>query len=143
MILLEKNVGALYSQFGELFPADLPLWKQLAHEEDNHASLIDTLKEYILDSGDLLKKLLVSSEETLSAINAKVEKMLDDPKCYATSREDALSIALQLEQSAGEVHFQCAADDEDVSVPLQIFNQLTSADKDHIKRIQAYMEKIR
>ena len=139
MILLENNIGLLYACFGEQFPEDRPFWKKLAIEESNHASLLFTHLEYILDSKELSEQLLSAKEETLAAINERVEKLIFDLRTLSLSREDAFGVALQLEQSAGEIHFQNTTDKNGAAVPFFIFESLSSADKDHVRKITEYM----
>jgi hypothetical protein len=51
----------------------------------------------------------------------------------------AFNIALRLEQSAGEIHFQDYMTSEADSEMDRIFKRLNQDDKDHAKRIQSYM----
>ncbi len=134
MILLERKVGLLYSKFSDQFPGECRFWKTLASEEANHAAMLETLLEYIIESPELSALLLATKEETVSAINDQLEKIITNVG-NITSREDALLIALQIEQSAGETHYQETAEMENSSVDFSVFQQLNSADRDHAKRI--------
>ena len=58
----------------------------------------------------------------------------------APSREIAFSLALKTEMSAGEIHFQSAMKKDTDSKALKLFQKLNQDDKDHAKRIRAYMK---
>jgi hypothetical protein len=141
MIRLENNVGMLYACFSRLFPDDREFWKMLSIEEGKHASLLWTHLEYILDSPDLSDALLAAKEESIDAINERIERLIIDVKDQPLSREDAFGMALQLEQSAGESHFQNVKDSTERSVALTVFDNLSSADRDHFRKITEYMNR--
>jgi rubrerythrin len=139
MILLERKVGLLYSLFEKKYPQDCAFWKQLVVEEVNHAGLLETLLEYIIDSKDIHKILLEVDEDSVLAINDKLENIIATFNDTAFSRENALLVALQIEQSAGEAHFQRVSAATDASVPVSIFQSLVGDDRDHANRINKYI----
>ena len=143
MILLERNVALLYSHFEQLFNYDALFWKQLVLEEINHASLLESQLEYIADSKEFNNNLLGSTEETIAAINDNLEKILQSLQTGKLTRENALSIALQIEQSAGEVHFQTTSTETISSIPVSIFQSLVDADKNHAERIYGYLNQVK
>jgi hypothetical protein len=123
MTRLERNVGALYARFAALFPQDSAFWAQLALEEERHAVLIETMKEYFMKSRDIMNRLTASGEDTILSVNAKVEKLLENTGAHVGDRHEALVIALQIEQSAGETHFQSAIEAGGGSPSLLVFEQ--------------------
>lgn len=146
MIALEKNVGLLYTYFQDKFPEDKEFWKKLAAEEIKHATLIETHADFILDSKEAFSNLFESSEESLERIYSKVTQIIENLDQYTKSREDAFLVALQLEQSAGELHYQNIVKEtengDEAPLPLTVFNLLANYDKDHSERILKYLEKI-
>jgi hypothetical protein len=56
------------------------------------------------------------------------------------SRELAFNTALEIEASAGELHFQHFMDKETNSKIDELFQFLNRGDKDHAKRIRSYMK---
>ncbi len=145
MISLEKNIGLLYSYFQDKYPEDRVFWKKIAAEEIKHATLIETHAEFILDSKEFFCSLLEVSEETLEKINSKVTDVIENIDQHIKAREDTLLVALQLEQAAGELHYQNTVkqnDSENTPLPLTLFNKLAAYDKDHSERILQYLAEI-
>ncbi|KMQ50463.1 hypothetical protein CHISP_2581 [Chitinispirillum alkaliphilum] len=147
MVLLERKIGLLYSYFQDIFTEDKAFWQQLTKEETEHATLIETHIEYINDFRDKFKILLESSEDNVEEIINKITVIINDLGKHVKTREDALLLALQMEQSAGELHFQNTADFQDyeseIPIPIQIFQSLAQSDKDHAIKISKYLESIR
>ena len=56
------------------------------------------------------------------------------------SRNLAFNTALEIEDSAGELHFQDFMDKETNSEIDELFQFMNRQDKDHAKRIRSYME---
>ena len=139
LIDMEENVGKLYRIFGSVHPADFEFWMQLANEEDRHATLLRTHREYIAESPVLHDRLLASSVETLFAINSRIEEILLSRSNQVPNREDCFIIAIQIEQSAGEIHFQNTVTTADDDIAFQVLQTLYADDHDHADRIKVYM----
>jgi hypothetical protein len=137
---LELNVSELYMVFHAAFPEDGAFWWGLLLEEENHASLVRSIKESFLPESDFLNEMFFLSYEELKKANTKLRSLIREFRDNAPSREDAFNIALKIEQSAGEVHFQEFIDKKEKSKIGKIFEQLNQGDKDHAKRIRSYME---
>jgi hypothetical protein len=139
-INLELNVSKLYTHFFKLFPDDAAFWWKLVVEEKNHAALIRSGKEYFEPlrkfPHDLLAPLLQILKDANSRLDSLIEKYEETPP----SREEAFNIALKIEESAGELHFQKFMDKEANSTTDNIFKELNKGDKDHAMRICRYME---
>jgi ferritin len=139
-INLELNVSKLYTHFFKLFPDDAAFWWKLVVEEKNHAALIRSGKEYFEPlrkfPHDLLAPLLQILKDANSRLDSLIEKYEETPP----SREEAFNIALKIEESAGELHFQKFMDKEANSATDNIFKELNKGDKDHAMRICRYME---
>jgi len=140
-IQLEHNVAKLYSIFHATFPEDADFWWQLVIEEKTHAALIRAGKESFAPIGKFPVELLSSSLQKLREANKKAvtltRKYLDTPP----SREEAFNIALEFEQSAGEIHFQHFMEKKADTQVIKIFQKLNKDDKDHAIRLRSYMEK--
>lgn len=140
-INLELNVSNLYSCFKVLFPDDAAFWWNLQIEEKNHAALIRSGKKFFEPlkkfPHDLLAPVLQSLKNTNSRLDFLIKKYDESPP----SREETLNIALKIENSAGELHFQNFMDGKANSKIDDIFKELNKDDKDHAKRIRCYMEK--
>ena len=146
-IKLELNVADLYTIFHKALPDDSAFWSKLALEEEHHASLIkDGHATLIKDGRDLLlsgqefpHELLAPKVQMLVEVNSKLASLLEEYSQNPPSREAAFNIALNVEESAGEVHFQRAMEKSSTSTMMRVFQILNKDDKDHARRIRTYM----
>jgi hypothetical protein len=138
-IKLEGNVADLYMIFYEAFPEDCAFWYQLHMEEKNHASIIQSARETWLSGRELPVELLPPSLDDLLKLNGKLGSLLEEYKNNPPSREIAFNVALELEESAGEAHFQDSMDQPPTSPLMELFQMLTGDDKKHASRIRTYM----
>lgn len=142
-ITLELRVGDLYTIFGKAFPEDSDFWGELASEEQNHAAQLAGARDTLMAEGEFWSKLLPSKGELLISANNKLSSLLRKCKESPPSREEAFEVALELEQSAGELHYQRAMEDSPESEAMKIFQELNNGDEDHARRIRAYMRRKR
>ncbi|MCP4349005.1 MAG: hypothetical protein GY795_26290 [Desulfobacterales bacterium] len=140
-IKLELHVANLYSLFEKLFPEDAAFWWKLAFEEKNHAALIRSGKEHFEPFGKFPHDLLTPVLQELKDTNSRLETLIKKYEETSPPREEAFNVALMIENSAGELHFQEFINKEDNSAIHKIFTRLNADDKDHAKRISFYMEK--
>ena len=139
-IRVEQHISNLYLIFFEAFPEDAEFWWQLVIEEKNHAALIRSGLEYFLPAGRFPAEMLPSMLDGLRKTNRRLTDMIEGFHKKPPSRQEAFNTALQVEQSAGEIHFQRAMTKEADSDIMEIFQQLNKDDMDHANRIQSYME---
>ncbi|MBN2415088.1 rubrerythrin family protein [bacterium] len=140
-IQLELNVGEIYRMFQHMFPQDHDFWWTLALEEQNHAALLRSGKEIFAPRDQFPEDLLAKSIRDLKKTNTMLRQMRAEYTTSPPDREMALRTALELEHSAGELHFQHFMDQTDGTPADTIFRKLNKDDKDHAARIQAYMER--
>ena len=136
---LEYNVSKLYMIFRDAYPEDEQFWWQLVIEESNHAALIKSGKEYFIPVNAFPESMLPDMKD-LQQANAKLKSLLEQYETDPPSRETAFNIALKTEISAGEMHFQRAMTKRADSEILELFQKLNQDDKNHAKRIRAYMQ---
>lgn len=139
LVDIEENVGKLYRLFGAMHPVDFEFWMQLATEEDRHAALLRYHGECIVQSSVLNERLFSSSVETIFTFNAKIEEILLSRVNQVPNRKDCFAIAMQIEESAGEIHFQDAMPVTEEAVAFEVLQTLYADDKDHASRIKAYV----
>lgn len=139
-IKLELNVADLYMIFSKAFPEDHDFWQELHLEENRHADLIKTAKDIRLPGYGFPHKLLASSLKELRKANNKILSLLRKYKKNPPSRELAFEVAVSVEESAGELHFQRTMDKLPDSGIMKILQELNADEKDHAKRIRAYRE---
>ncbi len=136
-IKLELNIADIYMVFYNTFPEDSDFWWQMNLEEKSHASLIKSGKDTFLDQ--FLSKLLAPSLQKLCDTNKKLNSLLKEYKKNPPSRETAFNVAMNIEHSTGELHFQLAMEKPFASSIIKIFQDLNNDCKDHANRIRAYM----
>ncbi len=136
-ITLELNIADIYMVFGNIFPEDSGFWWKMTSEEKKHANLIKSGRDTFLDQ--FPSKLLAPSLQKLCNTNKKLISLLKEYKEKPPSRETAFNIALNIEQSTGELHFQLAMEKSFTSSIMKIFQELNNEYKDHANRIRAYM----
>lgn len=139
-IQLELNVAELYTIFHGAFPEDADFWWKLLLEEKNHAALIRSIKEIFLPAGKFPEEMFSTSLEKLRKSNTGLLGLINKFRHVAPSREDAFSIALEVEQSAVEIHFQKFIDKKGKSNIEKIFEHLNRDDRDHVERLRSYMD---
>jgi len=139
-IRLERNVAELYKVFNRLFPEDAYFWWTMFEEEENHAALIEHAAKIIVMSEDVLSQMLAPSLDALKKTNLKILSLVSEYNANPPSREAAFNVALKLELSAGELHFQkfMSRQNED-DIIAQLFQRLNKDDKDHAARLLEYM----
>ena len=137
-IELELNMSKLYGTFSEYLNRDRAFWFRIAIEEKNHAALLKTGREFIHFNKFPLG-LVPENLEFLKTSNRKVREAI---KTFLKNpdREQAFRLALELEKSAGEKHFQLFMEKGAKDSISDIFHRLNQADKDHEQRIKAYWE---
>lgn len=140
-VLLEENVAALYRIFRDNIPVDGLFWDELAHEEDSHALLINGTKDFIEESPSL-RQMIPSSLEEIQDANNHVKKLIAQYSATPPSRQEALKAAAELEQSAGEMHYQRAMEMSSDSKMLTLFQNLNNDDMNHLRRISEYTDYI-
>lgn len=139
-IKLESNIAELYFSFHSRFQEDASFWWNLALEEKCHASLLMSGEQRLLDTGLFPAEIVGESLEALVDMNGTLEGMLRQEKEAPPSKAVAFNLALKLEESAGEIHFQYAMrKTELLSEALKSFQRLNEDDKNHADRIRNYM----
>lgn len=139
-ITLELTVAKLYFLFHELFPEDEAFWWQLALEEKNHASLIESGQKSFGPMGKFPTGLLKGSFQELEHAIRDIESFIKQYESTPPSRETAFNTAVNIENSATELHFQLFMEKESDLRIDEIFKKLNKDDKDHEKRILSYMK---
>ena len=136
---LEYNVSKLYLIFRYAFPDDADFWWRLVLEENNHAALIKSGRDHFIPEGVFPHEIFPSMDE-LKKANKVLLSLLDKYENSPPTRKEAFNLALKTELSAGEIHFQRTMTKSTDSKVLNIFQKLNQDDKDHAKRIRAYMK---
>ena len=139
-IQLELSISRLYARFARDFPDDMGLWSKLAIEENNHAAILRSAKESFLDMNLFPEDMVCSQLQCLKKIRKSIPEWIKEYSSEAPDRASALRYALQLETSAGELHYQNTMAGNDDCTASQLFKRLNGTDKDHADRLRAYMK---
>jgi hypothetical protein len=137
-IRLELNVGELYLLFYRLFPEDETFWWKIAIEEENHAALLKTVRQMGSIHVALPMDLLPAGIEELRDSNRLILQALEDFE-KRPDRDRAFHLAHQIENSAGELHYNMFMKDAPPSTVTDMFKKLNGHDLDHAQRIIQYM----
>ncbi len=138
-IQLELNVAELYKIFNKLFPEDAYFWWKLSEEETNHAYLIRKVGELDFLTKNIIEEMLPRKLIEIREANQKISSYIDEYKLNPPSREEAFYVALEIEQSVSEMHYQRFMEKESEDIITQTFQKLNNYEKDHFERLRSYM----
>ena len=136
---LELNVAELYKIFNKLSRKDAYFWWQLYEEEENHAYLIRKIGELDFLTNKIIEEMLPVKINIIHEANEKICSYINEYKSNPPSREEAFNIALEIEESVGEIHYQNFMTKESNDIVTQTFQRLNNDDKDHFIRLRSYM----
>lgn len=137
-IKVELNVAELYIQFHRLFPMDASFWWKLAIEEKNHAALLKTLQQMNDAHVEIPDEFYPAGTEALKESNQKISIAIREFE-KKPDRNRAFQTAFEIENSAGEVHYESFAKSLNNSPVASIFKELNGGDISHAERIRDYM----
>lgn len=135
---VEETVAFIYRTFADFFPEHRSFWEDLYRDElehsfwlsdSNHTEAID-----LLPSEDLLPSMEVI-ERTLSFALGKSEYIRSNPVTF----EEALNLALQLEESMVETFTNELAANLFASDYKSLSRKIITAEKLHINKIEDMM----
>ena len=139
-IQLELNAADIYLIFSDAIPKDANFWATLAWEEKNHASVLKAGKDILMPTdqfpADLLPNVIQVLVETNSWLDSLKEKFAE----VKPDRKTAFAIAIKIESSAGEQHFQSIMEAPSESKVIRILQELCEDDIHHLNRIHEYMK---
>ena len=138
-ISLEYHVSELYNLFSNSFEPDRYFWWQLAIEEKNHASLLKSGKE-LYKFNEIPLEIF---PEKINQLKESINKVSMHIKSFSSewSRKKAFDVGIELENSAGELHYQNFMNSKIDSEIAEIFHKLNRNDYDHARRITEYKQK--
>ena len=140
-IQLELNVAELYIHFYRLFPSDAAFWWELAIEEKNHAALLKTLQQMKNAYVDIPDEFYPAGKEALEESNKKISSAIREFD-KNPDRTRAFHTAYEIENSAGEIHYESFAKSISSSQVATIFKKLNGGDINHAARIRNYMSEV-
>lgn len=138
-IKLELNVAQLYTLFHAALPEHADFWWKMVIEEKNHAALIKSVRDSFVPAGVIPSELLASSLQDLIATNDNLAGLLERFGNTSPSAAEAFGTAVELEESAGEAHYQMFMDKKLGSRIDAVFQKLNNEDMNHAERLVNYI----
>lgn len=140
-VAYEERLAELYRLFAKRHPRDEAFWSELAVEEEHHAAILRSLGVWVAIGADVAH-VVAPSLPKLKKSNAVLSRVLERARKEPVTRSDAFNIALNLERTASEAHFQKtmvgkAGGNDKLAGAMR---RLCAFDKDHLKRIRAMMK---
>ena len=139
-IALELNIGDLYQLFGVKFKKDYNFWWKLSIEEMNHAALIESINDIFLTESILPSESIEKQTQELAEMNLFIKQQIEQCKSGSFTRIDAFQLAIKIEDSIGESHFELFMTTQPNSAVMKIMQKLNGDDINHGKRMTKYME---
>ena len=123
----------------KLFAEDADFWNKLYYEELNHAALLRSVKSSITMSSDYTRTL--STDLLKEIINTKewATSLLSDFSKASPDRKTAFKTAVEIEKTAGEIHYQKTMNKKTDSWFINTLQQLNEYDLDHLSRLERYI----
>lgn len=141
-IKLELTVSELYIMYNEYFPEDKDFWWRIAIEEKNHASLLESAKQFIT-SGIIKPEMFYENISVLKEITEYCIETIRRFRENVPDRREAYEFALKLEDSAQEVHFQQMMNTmDDGTHIIDILKKLNEDDVNHSERIKKLLDSL-
>ena len=141
-IELELNAAEIYAIFSKTIPEDAHFWSGLSWEERNHASLLKTARDVFMPSDQFPAEMLPVFIQTLIECNNWLKTLRGEYAETPPDRRTAFTIALKIEDTAGEKHFQKVMESPSNSRVVKIFQKLCEDDINHYARIKKYMHDV-
>jgi rubrerythrin len=139
-IKLELSLAQLYTLLHDRLTEDEDFWWDLAMEERGHAALLQQEKKQPQPLEFFPENLLSKDLQSLVDTNKKIAELIAAFTATPPSRTAAFNAALEIEEAAGESHFQQFLESPTHSYTSNIFKQLNQEDRDHAERIRSYMK---
>lgn len=141
---LELKLSELYDYFYKLFLDNKEisgLFFKLSIEEKGHADLVRFQRRIVIKNKDLIKDIDIDLDTTfIHNIISKADSILKSSS--KPTIEDALKLAIELENDSGEYHYKNFIKYKDHAFSLLLEN-LNKNDEDHIEQIKEIANKLK
>ena len=135
---LESRIGDLYLEFSNRFPEDRNFWWQLALEEKNHASILESGRVTFMPVDAFPEKLVSSDLDELLSLHSDLDLIFEILPTF--DRKTAFQKALDLENCFVEYYYQQAMDEKHPDRYLLNFQELNRDSGNHMERIRSYLK---
>ncbi len=138
-IALELNIGDLYQQFSAKYEQDYDFWWKLSIEEMNHAALIESINDIFLTEDFLPADKIELQTIKLRKMNYFIHENIEKFRTDNPLRADAFKLAIEIENSIGESHFELFMTSKPNSEVVKIMQKLNGDDINHASRMTKYI----
>jgi rubrerythrin len=104
LIACESSLAELYEAYSRADSELSSFWKDIATEENNHATQLKSLLQ-LLERGVIFKEIGRFDDATIAPVVNLVKKELEAIRQTPSSRTHSLQMALNLETSVFDAHF--------------------------------------
>jgi len=136
---IEKTTEKIYSWL-EGHHKNTPLekiWQKTASEEDNHAL---QFKLAINNIDNIMDNMLISSSTVEKSLN-EVEMIFEEIVKEKPGMEEALKIAINMEEKYAALHMQHISIFKDASLK-NLFKAMMAADQEHVKTLKKALKEL-
>lgn len=139
LIRFENKVAELYDLFGQFFEEDNEFWEKLKNEEENHAIILDNAQKQFLKMDKFPQELIEIPLSRVVKENIRLNSILNDFKITIPTKKIAFETALEIEKYFSEYIYQQAMVKPNPGKILSIIQKINNDEKNHIERIEVYM----
>lgn len=139
LVEIELKTSDLYTIFRNAREEDAEFWSGLALEEINHASIIKGAISSFVEEGLYPVEVPPPTLAELNQVVRRLNQLLAKFRKRPPTRASTFRIALEIEDSSGEVHYQRAVEATPQTVFLEMFQKLNAGEADHAQRIREYI----
>jgi hypothetical protein len=137
---IEETLGKIYDIFAETYQEHhtiSQIFKKTAGEERNHEYQIRLAIKSFTPTIESMTLTSAEAEEHLSIVRVFLEKM----NTTAPGIEEALNLAIQLEDISTRFHLDAAARFSDPSC-IKLFKAMMAADEDHVAAMERALKEL-
>jgi hypothetical protein len=139
MIKMERKVAALYLLYMELFPEDSGFWHEMWEDEEMHAAIIHSAKDYFFEDGLFPIEALDLDRARLEKMNSSLELTISQYRNEHPLKKTALLRSLEVEHSSGEYCYNSALETQAQTPGINLLRDLTGKGCKHEKKIRELM----
>jgi hypothetical protein len=136
-VKIELAVGKLYMLFFQSLKEDATLWWTLANEENNHGSVLKTLR-LMSETLEIPKDLFAKDIPVLEGFLTKCQGWIQKYQSQHPNREESFRIAKQAEISCAELTYQTFMTKKAIDPMAKMVQSINSEDRDHLIRLEEY-----
>lgn len=114
----------------------------MSFEEENHAALIRSMCDVFAPLGLMPAELLDCDLQRLNQANKRIETAIAQYLHTTPEHRIIFELAIELEETAGEFHYQQIMESKVNSKAIQLVQKLNRDDIDHKQRIENYMRQV-